>query len=85
MAEPTNVVLTKMLDRLFASMVNSPAMNCRPHASRQRVDLVQFDRLKDRQPGDVLLALLGADRSITVTAHATAPAKGGKPSFGGRR
>src|SRR5262245_16818850 len=35
MIEPNNPILTKMLDRLFAAMLNGPSMNCRPHASRQ--------------------------------------------------
>ena len=38
MIEPNNSILTKMLDRLFAAMLNGPSMNCRPHASRQRLD-----------------------------------------------
>ncbi|MEA2734317.1 MAG: hypothetical protein QOE14_768, partial [Humisphaera sp.] len=58
MIEPNNPILTRMLDRLFASMLNGPSMNCRPHASRQRIDLVQLAKLRDAAPGQVLLQLL---------------------------
>ena len=40
MAEP-NKILQKMLDRLLAGLVNGPSLNCRPYASRQRLDFVQ--------------------------------------------
>ena len=29
MIEPNNPILSKMLDRLFAAMLNGPSMNCR--------------------------------------------------------
>src|SRR5439155_18518720 len=45
-----NKVLAKMLDRLFAGLMNGPGMNCRPHASRQRADLTQLSRLNDVTP-----------------------------------
>ena len=75
MIQPANPVLSKMLDRLFASMVNGPAMNCRPHASRQRLDLTQFGRLNDIIPGKILLALLGPDRNVRLTGRVPAPPK----------
>ena len=78
MIEPANPVLAKMLDRLFASMVNGPAMNCRPHASRQRVDLFQLGRFKDLSAGAALRALLGADGSVKVVARVPTPAKSAK-------
>ena len=42
MASGTNRILTKMLERLFAALVNGPSLNCRPHSSRQRVDWTLF-------------------------------------------
>ena len=42
-----NRILARMLDRLFASLVNGPSLNARPHASRQRVDLTHVARLGD--------------------------------------
>ena len=44
---PPNAILSAMLERLFASVAKGPCVNCRPHASRQRIDLTLVDRLKD--------------------------------------
>ncbi|MDB5332944.1 MAG: hypothetical protein JWP03_4095, partial [Phycisphaerales bacterium] len=74
-AEP-NKILVKMLDRLFASMVNGPSLNCRPYASRQRLDVVQLGKLDDASPEDVLRALLGPARKAVVKARVAMP-KGG--------
>ncbi len=51
MPETEQRILKKMLDRLFASLVNGPSLNCRPHSSRQRIDLTQLAKLKDVAPG----------------------------------
>src|SRR5437660_714388 len=64
MIESKNPVLTKMLDRLFASMVNGPSMNCRPQASRQRVDFFQLSRLRDLAAGPTVLQLLGEQAAV---------------------
>ncbi len=69
MIEPNNPILSKMLDRLFAAMLNGPSMNCRPHASRQRLDLLHLAKLKDIPPGDVLMALLGKEGSVKLAAR----------------
>jgi hypothetical protein len=76
MIEPANPVLEKMLDRLFASMVNGPSMNCRPHASRQRLDLAMLARLADIDAGKALLGLLGPNHLAKVAARVPQPAKG---------
>jgi hypothetical protein len=68
-----------MLDRLFAALVNGPGMNCRPHASRQRVDLTHLLRLNDIKPEEVLRRLLGADRSTKVVARVKPPKKSIEP------
>jgi hypothetical protein len=52
-----------MLDRLFASLVNGPGLNCRPHNSRQRIDLTQLRKLGDVSPDAVLVRLLGKPRN----------------------
>src|SRR5688500_19406345 len=75
MIEPNNPILTRMLDRLFAAMLNGPSMNCRPHASRQRLDLVQLCKLRDIEPGDVLLALLGKEPNVKLTARVPVPTR----------
>jgi hypothetical protein len=72
-----------MLDRLFAALVNGPNLNCRPHASRQRVDLVQLSKLHDVSPENVLRDLLGPDREARVVAK-TAPPKRKRNGKGGR-
>src|SRR5437773_4872113 len=73
MIEPNNPILSRMLDRLFAAMLNGPSMNCRPHASRQRLDLLHLARMKDVPPGDVLLALLGREGSVKLAARVPVP------------
>src|SRR5688572_19616205 len=69
MIEPNNPILTKMLDRLFAAMLNGPSMNCRPHASRQRLDLLHLSKLQDLAPGDVLMQLLGKEGTSKLAAR----------------
>src|SRR3954462_12954229 len=76
MIEPNNAILTKMLDRLFASMLNGPSMNCRPHASRQRIDLVQLSKLRDATPGDLLLQLLAKEKwTVKLAARVPTPSR----------
>src|SRR5262245_49948444 len=70
MIEPNNPILSKMLDRLFVSMMDGPSMNCRPHASRQRMDVVQLEKLKDLTGGQILTGLLGQGE---VKVHARVP------------
>lgn len=69
MIEPNNPILTKMLDRLFAAMLNGPSMNCRPHASRQRLDLLQLGKLGDLSAGDVLLQMLSKEGTVKLAAR----------------
>src|SRR3954451_4053386 len=76
MAVSTNRILDKMLERLFAALVNGPSLNCRPHSSRQRVDWVQLAELKDLSPEDALRRILGAEGEVKLGAKATAPRRG---------
>src|SRR5688572_2142107 len=76
-AEGKNRILTKMLDRLFAALVNGPSLNCRPHSSRQRVDWTHLGRLKDLSAEDALHAVLGAEGEVTLTARVPMPKRRG--------
>ena len=76
-----NNVLEKMLDRLLAALVNGPGLNCRPYASRQRLDLSQVSRLKDVSPENVLCNLLDDDHCATLKAKVPMP----KGQAGGKR
>src|SRR5687767_9688368 len=77
----SNPILSAMLQRLFASMAKGPGINCRPHASRQRLDLTLIDRLKDVGAGRVVLDLLSPKRATSVAARVPMPA-GLKLRFG---
>src|SRR5688500_9003057 len=72
-ADGKNKILTKMLDRLFAALVNGPSLNCRPHSSRQRVDWTHLARLKDLSAEDALEAILGKDEEVKITAKVPMP------------
>src|SRR3954463_3406088 len=75
MIEPNNPILAKMLDRLFAAMLNGPSMNCRPHASRQRLDLTQIAKLQDLAAGDVCGALRGRGGPARLAARVPVAAR----------
>jgi hypothetical protein len=75
MSTPGNKVLSKMLDRLLAGLMSGPNMNCRPHKSRQRVDLTQLAKLADVPPDQTLLALLGPEKSAKTLARVKPPKK----------
>jgi hypothetical protein len=66
MSEP-NRVLVKLLERLRSGLLEGPGLNCRPHQSRQRIDLVQLDKLAPGQAAAVLHALLGPEKVGTLT------------------
>lgn len=73
---PANRVLVQMLERLFASMVNGPAMNARPHSSRQRIDLTQLAKLQDVAPAVVLRNLLSGEGEAEIIGKTPLPKKG---------
>src|SRR5438552_7369341 len=68
-------ILKKMLDRLFAALVNGPNLNCRPHSSRQRIDLAQLEKLQSLSTEAILRELLGEKRLCKVNASAKAPSQ----------
>jgi hypothetical protein len=75
MSSSGRAVLSTMLDRLLAGLMAGPNMNCRPHASRQRVDLTALAKLCDATPESVLLGLLGTDESARAVAKVKPPRK----------
>lgn len=66
-------VLQAMLDRLFASIMSGPSMNCRPHNSRQRIDLFALGALQSISPEQVLKTLMSTQGKVTVDALVKAP------------
>src|SRR4051812_1507206 len=85
MSAANNKVLVKMLDRLFAALVNGPSLNARPHASRQRVDFAQLGRLGDIPAEEALKRLLGEARQVRLAARVPQPKKRSNAGFGKRR
>ena len=73
MPEANNKVLSKMLERLFASMVNGPSLNCRPHSSRQRVDVATLSRFRDVSPEEALRKLLSDEREVKLAGKVAQP------------
>lgn len=67
MTEPGSKILQRMLERLYASLASGPLMACRPHASRQRVDLSQLARLEGPTGSALISALLSGERSVKLT------------------
>lgn len=62
-----------MLERLFAGLVNGPSLNCRPYASRQRIDLTAVSKLRDIEPFAAIHSLLGERRRARFTPRVPAP------------
>jgi hypothetical protein len=54
---------------------SSKSVNCRPHASRQRIDLGQLTKLQDTSPEQILRDLLSENRACKVTALTRPPKK----------
>ncbi|HEX8439541.1 MAG TPA: AAA domain-containing protein [Archangium sp.] len=75
LSEPRNRFLEKMLDRLYASLASGPSINCRPHNSRQRVDLTVLSRLDGTSPQAVLAGLLGDKGVVKLSVRASGAAK----------
>ncbi|MFZ5441415.1 MAG: AAA domain-containing protein [Myxococcota bacterium] len=74
----SNAVLENMLERLYAAMSSGPALNCRPHSSRQRVDVAGLDVL-ERDPGSIVAALLSDKRRARLTGPTEREAAETKP------
>ena len=65
--------LDRMVDRMYAALGTGPAINCRPHASRQRIDLEQIARLGPDAPGLLIARLLGTEGKLTVVPGRARP------------
>ncbi|MEO0586952.1 MAG: AAA domain-containing protein [Planctomycetota bacterium] len=65
----SNAVLAAMLDRLFASLMSGPSLNCRPHSSRQRIDVASLGRLESERPESLLAGVLGEGRSAKFAGN----------------
>ena len=66
-------VLRAMLERLYGALTRGPGINCRPHRSRQRVDLTDLDALGDARAADVLGRLLGEPAAAELKAMVPPP------------
>ncbi len=75
MSDRGQVVLERMLDRLFAVIARGPSINCRPHNSRQRLDLTELAALEDLTPPEIISGLLGPAASARLAARAPRPAQ----------
>ncbi len=65
------MILESMIQRLFASLVQGPSMNARPHRTRQRSDWMELSLLKGAEPASALKAQL-EKRKIEFPAKALA-------------
>ncbi|MFT3687180.1 MAG: AAA domain-containing protein [Phycisphaerales bacterium] len=74
MAEHPNKVLLTMRDRLLTALVNGPSMNCRPHNSRQRLDVLGLRALDAEAAPGLLPALLSSQDAFSISATHAAPA-----------
>lgn len=68
MAESDNAILGRMLDRLYASLVQGPCLNCRPHSNRQRVDLNALQAFRHLSPNEIIPKLLTGSGKVEVLA-----------------
>jgi len=73
MGEAKNKILERMLERLFAGLMNGPNLNCRPHSSRQRIDFTQIAKLGDLTPDEALRLLLEKKAEVKLTARMPMP------------
>jgi hypothetical protein len=68
MAGANNPILDRMLERLYASLVQGPCLNCRPHSSRQRVDLNALQGFNHLSPNEIIPKLLTGSGRVEVLA-----------------
>src|SRR5688500_18956421 len=73
MAETPNKILQRMLERLYASLASGPLLSCRPHASRQRMDLIRLGQLDGPKPTDILPMLFAPDGSAKLVGRRGEP------------
>ena len=66
MAGTENKILTTLLDRLYATLVHGPCLNCRVHNSRQRVDLFNITALQDISVKEVVPRIIAEAKQVEV-------------------
>ena len=76
MSDSPNKILTAMLERLYSSLTSGPVMNCRPHSSRQRIDVASVARFDGSPPAALLAKLLGTERAAKLVGNAAPSASG---------
>src|SRR5688572_23270306 len=69
---PASKILETMLERLYASLVQGPGMNCRPHSSRQRVDLGALSAFQHTRPSEIVPKLLTGAGEVKIVANVPA-------------
>ncbi len=69
---PGTSLLDRLIERIHRAMSRGPALQCRPHRSRQRLDLAELAQVADMAP-DALLAELIARGSVTLRPALDAP------------
>ncbi|MFU8830223.1 MAG: hypothetical protein ACNA8P_12430, partial [Phycisphaerales bacterium] len=67
-------ILNQMLDRLFASIVRGPSIDCKPTNSRQRLDLIELSALGDLEPFEIVRRLMSDEGTVRVSAQIDKPA-----------
>src|ERR1700722_1383982 len=76
MSDSPNKILSAMLERLYSSLTSGPVMNCRPHSSRQRIDVASVARFDGSLPAALLAKLLGTERAAKLVGNAAPSASG---------
>ena len=66
MAGSANKILTTLLDRIYATLVHGPCLNCRVHNSRQRVDLFNITALQHLSVREVVPKLITDAHKIEI-------------------
>lgn len=82
-------ILKRMLARLHAALASGPLLSCRPHSSRQRIDLTLLGKPEGPRPDQILPGLIVVDGRARSTmqrdaesGQAVTAAATGSPSPG---
>ena len=66
MADSENKILNTLLDRIYATLVHGPCLNCRVHNSRQRVDLFNITALQHLSVREVVPQLITESHKVEI-------------------
>jgi len=64
-----NRILTTLLDRIYATLVHGPCLNCRVHRSRQRVDLFDLTALQHLSVKEVVPGIIVHSRKVEIRGN----------------